>query len=550
MSKWRHLPLCVAYSMGLLGLAGGGVHAAECVNIVPDSLHDSVAAPRGTSGIGGTGLSPKGGIGGTGITPTGGIGGTGHSPTGGIGGTGSAVDLAGDETVVLGMITGFASICVNGLEIHYDPATPVSRNGQPASQQQMAVGQVVAVKTEPTAKGLVTRRIAILNAVEGAARTDSAPLKVNDSINVQGQQVRITAQTGGNVMGAAIRRGEALAVSGYRNSQGEVVATRIDRMTKLEQPSVLNERQLTELLGKGRQVVVESIVRRAANGQLDLGVVRVNLNAATKVVADSTQIQPDQRVRVVGRLDKHGHIVADRVDVQKQLPAVPAGAAVANDDKNRQSKKSASHSVSDDEANADNTSSGSNSSGSNRLEKAVEAEQELREDLAKAQEDYEKEQEEIAEDLAKTREKGAEELEKLAEDSQKAREKLLEERQKAQEKLREQQEKLSETSRENREQAQRVEKAERNESKTDKVDKLDKVEKTDKLDKPEKAEKVEKAEKPEKVEKAEKPEKVEKPEKAEKSEKVEKPDKVEKPEKLEKPEKVERPDKIDKSGKD
>jgi hypothetical protein len=31
------------------------------------------------------------------------------------------------------VITGFASICVNGVEVHYDANTPVSINGQPAA---------------------------------------------------------------------------------------------------------------------------------------------------------------------------------------------------------------------------------------------------------------------------------------------------------------------------------------------------------------------------------------------------------------------------------
>src|SRR5213075_3081748 len=65
-------------------------------------------------------IQAPGGTGGTGVAP-GGVGGTGigsESDNGGIGGTG-----------IVGTITGFASICVNGLEVHFSNDVPVSENG-------------------------------------------------------------------------------------------------------------------------------------------------------------------------------------------------------------------------------------------------------------------------------------------------------------------------------------------------------------------------------------------------------------------------------------
>ena len=44
------------------------------------------------------------------------------------------------------MITGFASICVNGIELHYDAATLISLNGAPGQAGALAVGKVVMVQ--------------------------------------------------------------------------------------------------------------------------------------------------------------------------------------------------------------------------------------------------------------------------------------------------------------------------------------------------------------------------------------------------------------------
>ena len=91
------------------------------------------------SGIGGTGTAmAQSGIGGTGLLD-GGTGGTGN-PEGGIGGTGNVANDGGiGGTGIIGIITGFASICVNGVEIHYDINTPVSVDGQLSIARDLAV---------------------------------------------------------------------------------------------------------------------------------------------------------------------------------------------------------------------------------------------------------------------------------------------------------------------------------------------------------------------------------------------------------------------------
>src|SRR5262249_8334346 len=83
---------------------------------------------------GGGARPDEGGIGGTGMHPA--------APHDADGGTGIS---APRDSGVIGTITGFGSICVGGLEIHYAADTPVQKDGRTASPGELAVGEVVEV---------------------------------------------------------------------------------------------------------------------------------------------------------------------------------------------------------------------------------------------------------------------------------------------------------------------------------------------------------------------------------------------------------------------
>ena len=153
----------------------------------------------------------------------GGIGGTGIRDGGGIGGTGQRAE---SELDVYGVITGFASICVNGIELHYDAATPVSVNGAPADPGALALGQVVLVRAAADEKQARARAIQI---VEAAAGRVSAVDAGGPVLQLGTQRVRIEAWT---VFGTGIARerlaGETVRVSGLPAADGSIVATRVD----------------------------------------------------------------------------------------------------------------------------------------------------------------------------------------------------------------------------------------------------------------------------------------------------------------------------------
>ncbi len=156
----------------------------------------------------------------------GGIGGTGARPIApdqddsGIGGTG----ISRGDTGIIGTITGFASICVGGVEIHYDVQSTVQMDGQPAAVDQLAVGQVVEVVAAGTGSEVRAQQIAVHHVVVGpVTRLDVE----HGEIDVIGQTVQLPSPDAGAPADYAL--GAFVQVSGLRRGDGIIVASRVAR---------------------------------------------------------------------------------------------------------------------------------------------------------------------------------------------------------------------------------------------------------------------------------------------------------------------------------
>ena len=150
-----------------------------------------------------------------------GIGGTGAPAAGpeisdrGIGGTG-----------IVGVITGFGSVFVDGLEIAYAPTTPLTVDGEPGTPEALQVGQVAAVVASDD-QGLHAVSIAVRHEVSGPVTSVSAGAGPGDqTLIVAGQRVAIGSDTGGL---QTVRPGDWIAVSGLRQPDGVIAASRIDQ---------------------------------------------------------------------------------------------------------------------------------------------------------------------------------------------------------------------------------------------------------------------------------------------------------------------------------
>jgi len=139
-----------------------------------------------------------------------GLGGTGMlaSSGNGLGGTG-----------IVGKITGFGSIFVNGIEVEYDRKTPFTINGNPAAYQQLAIGDVVEVLTTNNQQHTDAQIINVRHEVIGEVESVN-PL--THSFTVQGQTVTPTQES--SELPAI---GDRVAISGFRISDSHIQATRI-----------------------------------------------------------------------------------------------------------------------------------------------------------------------------------------------------------------------------------------------------------------------------------------------------------------------------------
>ena len=164
----------------------------------------------GTAGCGGGGGSDGGGFTPPPTTPP---------PTGGITRTGIAV----------GPITGFGSVIVNGVTYDTSNAT-FTKDGQPATQDDFSVGQVVLVKgaIDDDGTNATADSVEFDDVVEGPVSSHNT---TTGEFVVLGQTVRIVPTTSFDdtpACPADLTQAVAVEVSGLADANGVIEATRIE----------------------------------------------------------------------------------------------------------------------------------------------------------------------------------------------------------------------------------------------------------------------------------------------------------------------------------
>jgi hypothetical protein len=254
--------------------------------LVGCAASNQLVTQSNTGGIGGTGVIPsapsKTGIGGTGQVADRGIGGTGKSLENGIGGTGQQAQLDEESantngsggiggTGIVGTITGFGSIWVNDTRVIYDINTPITINQQPASAGDFLIGQVVAVVSQRANEAVVdteswhspqevffgdepdteqtsefkAKSIDIVHEVVGPVSkllSGKGQLEIlNQPVFVNEQTAIVDSRTGKPIAFADLSLGDHIEVSGLRQADGEIIASRLD---------IVSESVNVELIGE------------------------------------------------------------------------------------------------------------------------------------------------------------------------------------------------------------------------------------------------------------------------------------------------------------
>lgn len=310
------------------------------------------------------------------VASCGGGGSDGSIPVGGIQGSG--------RTVAVGTITGFGSIFVNGVEFSTSGAQ-IEIDGRAGAESELRIGQVVTVQGTVDRNGTtgVASQVSFTAEVEGPVeQLDTAA----GSFVVLGQSVRVTNSTRfdpgivpSNIEGLATP-GLVVEVSGFRNSAGEISATRIERGDAGDDFEVKGTVQaldtaartfrintltvdysgatLEGTLADGRIVEVEGrsftaggaliatsvevingigaaqnddveleglITRFASQGDFDVAGQRVATHSGTQFELNGATLGVDVRVEVEGSIDASGVLVAREVEVELEGSSRVAG---------------------------------------------------------------------------------------------------------------------------------------------------------------------------------------------------------------------------------
>ncbi len=203
------------------------------------------AQTESSGGIGGTGLIhpnvDQNGIGGTGKTLDEGVGGTGRiAQTGsGIGGTG-----------IVGTITKFGSIWVNQAHVLFDESTPITINQSPATQGQLQLGQVVAVNSTQDGEDYHAKSIDIIHEVTGPISQltlEKRSMEVlNQTIRLSDEAIIYDQKSHSLVALEQLESNTYIEVSGLRQEDGDIVASRLDIVEPLDNLQLIGELEQSE----------------------------------------------------------------------------------------------------------------------------------------------------------------------------------------------------------------------------------------------------------------------------------------------------------------
>ncbi|MEZ5703408.1 MAG: DUF5666 domain-containing protein [Burkholderiaceae bacterium] len=286
------------------------------------------------------------------------------APTRGIGGTGQVASGGGlGGTGIVGVVTGFSSICVNGLRVTYEPDAPVWRDGRHADPGELAVGQVVALQAARQGGGLRAQRIEVLDAVVGPVAAINAK---TGHLALVGQIAQ--AQEPGDLAGMAV--GDWVRVSGLTRADGVIRATRVQRAApglawlrgrvtqlsgvafrvgatridgrRLKWLADLSEGQEVVLKGQwngqvfdaeagtleptkaliqgSRAVVLEGYVQRVKGSEVDLDYARLTLSQRLRVAGGQQgDLRVGQKVQVHGRLGADAVVEVDHLQFLREV---------------------------------------------------------------------------------------------------------------------------------------------------------------------------------------------------------------------------------------
>lgn len=252
MNRAMRLLLGAASLTVLASCASGPMSLAACRFEAPE--------PRTTQGL--QHIASDRGLGGSGIS----------TEERGLGGSGIRAGI-------IGVVTGFASLCVNGYEVELDETSVVTIEGHPATAADIHLGQLVVIEAEQDRGQLRAASVDVRLAAMGPVTSISDDGK---TMTLLGQTVRLADLPG--VRTEKVAAGDWVAVSGLRGADTVIEGTSVVRL-----PEPGARAMVAGVVREGRAATFEVgalTIGRPGVAAGDAVVVEVRPNNGTFTVAD------------------------------------------------------------------------------------------------------------------------------------------------------------------------------------------------------------------------------------------------------------------------
>lgn len=252
---------------------------------------------------------------------------------GGIGGTGisgSTSSLSGTTGTSVGTITAFGSVFVNGVEFDTSETT-ITLNGNAGTETDLGLGMVVTVKGTFHDNGLTGLASSITYERSVKGKIEEIDLLAN-TLGVLGQSVVVNDETVfKDILRAPLefsdfKNEDLVELSGIRNAEGTILATRLVRNPKAETAtaSVSTDFPTDQAGLRGRIQDVDETAMTFGIGKLAIG-----YQAAELVGLPDSGLTDGLFVLVVGSFDKENKLlVAARIRAKELVREIKEGERV------------------------------------------------------------------------------------------------------------------------------------------------------------------------------------------------------------------------------
>jgi len=234
----------------------------------------------------------------------------GCSAGGGETGTGA------QPTVTVGVITGFGSVFVNGVEFETDNST-ITLDDTTSTENDLKVGMVVTLAGDVNADGTTGNALSISfdDNVEGMVLANN--VATSNELIILGQTVIVDSFD--TVFESAIPEIQTIEqievnniveVSGHTSGDGVIYATRIE----------VKQQARTE----GDEIELEGLVSNITASTFEIGSMTIEYSAAVMKDFDGADIQNGDFVEVksISDLDANSQLIASEVELKEQYKAV------------------------------------------------------------------------------------------------------------------------------------------------------------------------------------------------------------------------------------